>query len=308
MPTYNPWTDAAQSFSNTGNQMNQMVLGLARDRYMKDQRQQQAQAQMLEALSQMALRKEQEKMYQAQAGRDVAATDIDRAKLDSSNRAGTSAWTRQMLDPSAIENPEGTINMAQMLDQVVRNIGLNGRLDSLMQPHNIQQDADAIVPLTGQRFTGPRSPVPDLVLGNNEAWIDRNTGQPKAYGPVELSKDAQMLMPTTTNGVPSYVGGVRNNEPAGNPNSPMDIEALLKGFASGQSYMSSVAPIPSARTNELSTQIGQLMNQIIPAIQQRVPGQQQATNAPTQRPIGTRATTAKGTFEWTGTGWKPVVN
>jgi hypothetical protein len=326
MNTYSPWQEASSSVQGLGNALNNVALGMARLRYNQAMQEQQ----MRQEMQEMAIR---QAVANAQIQRDQAAASYDQARVQSADRMRDAR--ARMIPPTSgaptVQNAE-IDNFAQLVSEAVRSAALSGDASQLLTPHNIPANNAAVTPLTGERNVGP------VVLNPNETYEDMGQriagmmllnqgqtafqgGQPVARGGVALSPRSQYVPPVggagagqpATNEMFSSAG-VANNTDVGELQSAAGVlrDIMMSAPTAVQKRMAGDDTAQLNRRAVMAAQAAKILPLVMNQISNAVSG---ATAPPTdggklpppaQRKPGDRVRTAKGLFEWTGTGWKPV--
>jgi hypothetical protein len=206
-PNYSPWEQASDSMLGTTSSLNNVALGIARIKYMQAMQQQR---QAL-AMGQMAIRQQQANQqgehYQAMGAAENARANLDLNKVQAANEL--EAGYRKYYQPDMSQGPTrqaaATMNMADIAGPAARSAALGNEAYRVLMPHNVQENAIAVSPVTGAMLAqGPVQIAPGHMyqLPGSEPVINpeiaRSGQAPYKFAPgigVYNANDASVAIP-----------------------------------------------------------------------------------------------------------------
>lgn len=189
---YSPWGQASDTAMGVNASMNQVAMGIARLRYMQGLQQQRNAI----ALGQLAVRQhlaeQQGAHYAAQTKESQARTALDQGKLEAAGQL--EQGYRNLYRPDMSQGPTignaAQITMADIAGPAARSAGLGNEAYRLLLPHNVQENAIAVNPVSGAEIArGPVQIAPGHMyqMPGEQAVINpqqpRPTGNEYKYAP-----------------------------------------------------------------------------------------------------------------------------
>lgn len=263
MDDYSPWMDAAQGVDQIGGTFNNLVMNMARMKYGNNMRQQQAQAAMINAMSQQAARESAMRQDAAQIQRLNAASDLDRATLQSANRLGVAGRPPVDLSQGPTATGAEQLQRGDLIEHALRSAALSGDVSQLMLGQNIPANSMNVNPITGQQTLGR------MILGQGETAFDAGH-VPVARGAMNLPEGNMPLLPQ---GGAQMLPGQANVAPSGGMK-PTDVARYVEALSEVIYNLSNQTNSPASR---------QAQSLLIPIMEQMRPvSSSGTTNTPFQ--------------------------